>query len=110
MSGLSRPLPLKGHTDKVTALSWCQKRQILYSGSWDNSIRSWDLELPDKELLIFKGHEQSVYGVVVSEDGRHLYSGSFDSSVRIWDTDTAQTLNVIKLPRFHTHNRHAYKR
>ena len=71
---------LSGHTDKVTVLAYHQ--DVLYSGSWDETIRSWDLQT-NRALTVFVGHTGSIYALCLDEDT--LYSGSFDCTVRSWN-------------------------
>ena len=50
---------LSGHTGTVTALSKCEKLNCLVSGSWDGSVRLWDLK-EEKELAKYTGHKTEV--------------------------------------------------
>ncbi|ETO12255.1 WD-40 repeat protein [Reticulomyxa filosa] len=71
------------------------------SGSWDNTIRLWDIETT-KELTIFKGHEGCVRSIKYSQyETNIICSGSEDKSVRLWDIRSKQEIHVF---RGHTNN------
>ena len=85
---MRRPLALRGHTDKVTCLTYDERTGFVFSGSWDNTIRGWRIDAGSSNRaitnnLVFTGHTSSVYAVAV--DGNWLISGSFDDSVRLWN-------------------------
>ena len=54
----------------------------LFSGSWDKTIRVWDLNTLEciKEL---EGHTEAVLALAVGNG--QLVSGSYDTTVRFWD-------------------------
>jgi WD40 repeat protein len=57
---------------------------MLASGSWDRTIRFWDMT--GKELTMLKGHEDEVTTVAFSADGKWLASGSRDGTALVWMT------------------------
>jgi len=56
----------------------------LASGSWDNTIRVWDVA-SGAELATLRGHTERVSSVTFSLDGTRLASGSDDKTVKVWD-------------------------
>ncbi|ETO04409.1 ribosome assembly protein 4 [Reticulomyxa filosa] len=66
------------------------------SGSWDKSIRIWDIETP-KELIVIKGHQGTVRCVKYGSNEllNTLLSGSYDKSVRLWDIRSGQQIQVF---------------
>ncbi|MBV9352216.1 MAG: hypothetical protein JOZ23_11885, partial [Mycobacterium sp.] len=66
---------------------------ILASGSFDGTVRLWDLTdsaHPGPLGQPLTGHTGPVWSVAFSPDGHTLASGSSDSTVRLWDlTDSA---------------------
>src|SRR5262249_38188248 len=71
--------------------------RYLASGSFDSTIKVWDLEAlaqdPKAEPATLRGHAGSIYGLTFSTDGRHLASGSGyadHGEVKIWDASLWQ--------------------
>ena len=62
----------------------------LVSGSYDKTIRLWDVE-NGKLLLTLEGHTDAVYAMVVLPCGK-LATSSADKSIRIWDTKKGECL------------------
>jgi WD40 repeat protein len=61
----------------------------LASGSYDSTVRIWDLH--KNESLTLQGHEREVRALAVLPDGR-LASGSDDGTVRVWDLHKNETV------------------
>jgi WD40 repeat protein len=56
----------------------------LYSGSWDRTIKAWDLDA-GKEALTLRGHVGPVTSLVLSSDGKRLFSASYDRTIKVWN-------------------------
>jgi WD40 repeat protein len=69
------PLVLKGHTDSVFALAFSPDGKTLASGSFDKTIKLWDVA-SGKELKTFTGHTKEVVSVAFSPDGKRLASAA----------------------------------
>jgi len=57
------------------------------SGSYDHTVRVWDLET-GRCTATLGGHTNFVNAVAVDEAGRRVVSGSHDRTVRVWDLST----------------------
>jgi WD40 repeat protein len=77
-SGTSRVL--NGHAARVYSVCAMPDGRLA-SGSWDNTVRIWNLSGTSHVL---NGHTANVNSVCALPDGR-LASGSTDRTVRIWD-------------------------
>ena len=76
---------LKGHTLGVTTLCYSPDGKQLASGSWDKTVRLWDIAT-GKSVATLKGHTNKIRHVAYSIDGKSLASASIDGTVRLWDT------------------------
>ncbi|KAI5059413.1 hypothetical protein GOP47_0025732 [Adiantum capillus-veneris] len=76
-------ITLEGHTQCVSAVSWGQRDSIV-SASWDQSIRSWDVETNiNTETLI---GPKALHCLSVGGDNMALFAaGGADPILRIWD-------------------------
>ena len=73
---VGKPLKsLHGHNHFVSSLALNSDGTKLVSGSWDRTIRLWDVQ-SSKSDLIFKGHSKDVLSVAFSHDERLIFSGS----------------------------------
>jgi WD40 repeat protein len=73
---LTPSITLKGHQDKIVSVSYFPDGQRMISGSWDRTVRQWDLKT-GKEIVEARGvYEEEVLAVEVSRNGRWVATGS----------------------------------
>ena len=74
-----------GHNHFVSSLALNSDNTKLVSGSWDKTIRLWDIESCKSDLL-FRGHTKDVLSVGFSHDERLIFSGAMDNTLKYWNT------------------------
>jgi len=80
---------LSGHKDIVRAVAITPDGQIMVSGSYDKTIRLW--ELPSGKLLrTLSGHTHRVTCIATSPDGRLLVSSSYDRTIKLWELPSGE--------------------
>ncbi|MEH2117047.1 serine/threonine-protein kinase [Nostoc sp.] len=79
-----------GKSAKVAELNW----GILASGSWDNTIKLWDVNT-GKEIRTLVGHANWVNSVTFSPDGKFLASGSADCTIKLWQVHTGIEIQTL---------------
>ena len=85
-------LRLADHDDVVTSVAFSPNGRHVVSGSWDKTVRVWDVQTGQSVMDPLKGHNRCVTSVAFSPDGRYIVSGSHDKTVRVWDAQTGQTV------------------
>lgn len=83
-----------GHGGYVTSLALDASAQVLASGSWDNSVKIWDLQKGQASKTLV-GHAQQVSAVAITPDLKHVVSGSWDRTIKIWSLDTGTELRTL---------------
>lgn len=87
----------KGHTGPVTCAavqySAAYEGLHLFTGSWDKSIKKWDLRTGECVATLL-GHGDFVKCVTIFRDT--LYSGSSDGTLRKWNISTGECLATLK--------------
>ena len=94
-----RPKPalirtLEGHRGAVGCVSVTPDGRLAVTGSFDKSVRVWDLESGEC-LRTLEGHTDAVGDVRVTPDGRRVVSGSSDKTARLWDLESGECLRVL---------------
>ena len=69
---------------EVHLLAFTPDGRWLISGSYDGTIRLWDLTTPTARPIVLREQEGPVYTLAISEDGAWLASGGADGIVRLW--------------------------
>ncbi|GMH43600.1 hypothetical protein BSKO_11522 [Bryopsis sp. KO-2023] len=76
---------LKGHSHHVEDVTLSSDGQFALSGSWDGTLRLWDLKAGTTSRR-FVGHNKDVLSVAFSADNRQIVSASRDKTIKIWNT------------------------
>ncbi|TPX31202.1 hypothetical protein SmJEL517_g05423 [Synchytrium microbalum] len=84
---------LQGHTNSVRAIAG--HGSILVSGSYDCTVRMWDL-VSGENIWVFRGHREKVYSVGYCHELKRAVSGSMDATVRVWCARTGNSLHVLE--------------
>jgi len=76
---------LKGHSHFVEEVIISSDGQFALSGSWDGTLRLWDLNA-GATTRRFTGHTKDVLSIAFSTDNRQIVSGSRDKTIKLWNT------------------------
>jgi WD40 repeat protein len=79
---------LLGHLDEVESVAFSPDEKILASGSWDKTIKLWNVETG--EVIRTLQQESPVKTVAISPDGQFLASGNEDGKIMIWHLKTGK--------------------
>ncbi|KAM8954817.1 F-box and WD repeat domain containing protein 10B isoform 3-T3 [Lycaon pictus] len=87
------PIKFRGHAGSVRTLFLCEEENFLLSGSYDLSIRFWDLK-SGACIRIFNGHQGTITCMDLYKN--RLVSGARDCQVKEWDIETGKCLKTFK--------------
>jgi WD40 repeat protein/tRNA A-37 threonylcarbamoyl transferase component Bud32 len=93
-SPISPNLSYQGESGKSAGVVDLNRR-ILASGSWDNTIKLWDVNT-GREIRTLIGHANWVNSVAFSPDGKFLASGSADCTIKLWQVHTGIEIQAFR--------------
>jgi WD40 repeat protein len=88
---------LKGHSGWVTGLAFSSDGQRLASGSWDQTVKFWDVPT-GQELRAVGGNlgkAKEVQALAFSRDGRWLATENSSNAVTLWDATTGRQVRTL---------------
>uniref|UniRef100_A0A803JHG7 Small ribosomal subunit protein RACK1 n=1 Tax=Xenopus tropicalis TaxID=8364 RepID=A0A803JHG7_XENTR len=91
---------LRGHSHFVSDVVISSDGQFALSGSWDGTLRLWDLTTGTTTRR-FVGHTKDVLSVAFSADNRQIVSGSRDKTIKLWNTLGVCKYTVQRLAERH---------
>ena len=83
---------LNGHSETVSCLLSMPKHNLLVSGSYDNTINVWDVNLGTLKYSFNSsknGHSKEIFALAAINDDLFA-SGSFDNTIKVWDVKTGE--------------------
>jgi WD40 repeat protein len=78
-----------GHDEQVTCVAAREGIPIVVSGSYDGTVRVWDVRETKPEALVLRGHEGRVSTIALTRASGRLIavSGGEDEVLRFWDLE-----------------------
>jgi len=89
----------EGHTQPVSAVSFGTSQEVI-SGSWDYSIRFWDIEKAGTSTETLNGNK-AILSLSYNHTSHLVATGHIDKAIRVWDKRLKET-EVCKSFRSHT--------
>ncbi len=82
------------HTDNVVCLAFSPDERLLASGSFDDSVKLWDVE---RGAPLWSAG-QTIACLAFAPDDSLLASGGFDGKLRLWDAQQGTLLEALPHP------------
>eukprot|EP00123_Amoebidium_parasiticum_P001398 comp12472_c0_seq1/m.7413 comp12472_c0_seq1/g.7413 ORF comp12472_c0_seq1/g.7413 comp12472_c0_seq1/m.7413 type:complete len:857 (-) comp12472_c0_seq1:495-3065(-) len=89
---------LAGHEGPVTCLAFNPLSAVLCSGSWDHSIRVWDV-FDRKSAVEVLPHTTDVRAFAFRPDGKEICVATLDGQLVFWNVESGQQVGSIECRR-----------
>lgn len=78
------------HVDTVSALALSRDESLLYSVSWDRTLKVWSTT--DFKCLesVRNAHDDAINAVAISFNDGHVYTGSADKKIKVWKKELGE--------------------
>lgn len=96
-AGKMVPRPM-GHRLRVSSVTFSPDGSMLASGSWDDTVRLWDVQTGELVRELSDADTRTVTSVAFSPDGSIVAGGGStnDGKVRLWDPQTGELLRRLE--------------
>ncbi|KAJ3056133.1 hypothetical protein HK097_007965 [Rhizophlyctis rosea] len=86
---------MAGHEAPISGLAFSPTEGMVASGSWDKTVRVWDVFGRDKAPESFE-HQSEVLSVAWRPDGKQFASTTLDGQVSFWDMSFGKLTTTIE--------------
>ncbi|OWM78127.1 protein JINGUBANG-like [Punica granatum] len=84
------------HKDCISCLAYNHDDKLLYTGSWDRTVKAWNLT--DKRCEdSFVAHEGHITGIIINQDDGRVFTCSTDGSVKIWRRVFGESSHILTM-------------
>jgi WD40 repeat protein len=84
----------EGHSKFVTSVSVHPGFNWALSGSFDKTLKLWDLAKCTC-IKTFEGHSNCISSVVIHPDGKRALSGSYDNTMKLWNLANGKCIMTL---------------
>eukprot|EP00049_Salpingoeca_infusionum_P028036 m.35840 g.35840 ORF g.35840 m.35840 type:complete len:981 (-) comp9928_c0_seq3:227-3169(-) len=89
----------RAHLDAVSSIAICNKR--LLSGSWNGTIKVWDLSTPNiypsEEIALLQEHDCQITALDVHQPTNIAVSGAEDGLIVVWELEHFSSLRSLDI-------------
>ena len=85
---------VNGHSSWVTSIAFSEDGQQLVSGSWDSTVKFWDVS-SGHELSAIACGKKRIQALALSRDGRWVAGENADNDVTLWNATTGQRVRTL---------------
>lgn len=89
---------LSGHTGPICALTFDPIGHHLASGSWDKTVRLWEVFQRNKNVQTLN-HSSDVLSMSFRPDGQEIATATLSGEVHLWDTDLCSLTCTMEIRR-----------
>ena len=87
---------LSGHTGVISSLNFCTG--VIVSGSWDNTVRVWDMMRSDHNCQVLP-HNRKVLALAVSPEKKQIAVAVSGQQLLFWSMDNSQPQGSVDFSR-----------
>ena len=85
-----------GHSDWISSVDFHPTGQMLATGAGDATVKIWDIDNNQKEIISFNDHQNAIWGVSFHGSGHFLASCSMDTTAKIWDLSSQRCRTTLR--------------
>ena len=89
---------LNGHTGPVSCLAFSHINDILVSGSWDNTVKMWEL-YTKKGISETYEHNSKITAIALSPNDKEVAVSTLNGELYTWDIETGSIKNILDTSR-----------
>ena len=89
---------LNGHTAPVSCLAFSHINDVLISGSWDNTVKMWEL-YTKKGISETYEHNSKITAVALSPNDKEVAVSTLNGELYTWDIETGSIKNILDVSR-----------
>lgn len=82
------------HVDTVSSLALSKDGTLLYSVSWDRTIKVWKTKDLTCLESVQNAHDDAINAITVSNDG-YVYTGSTDKKIKVWKKNKGDKKHLL---------------
>ena len=95
---LKRPKKIhENHVAAVTSVDYSPTGKEFVSGSYDKTIRIYEVEKSNSREIYHTKRQQHVTAVGWSLDNKYIFSGSDEMNIRIWKAYASEKLGPVRM-------------
>lgn len=86
----------ENHVDAVTSVDYSPTGREFVSGSYDKTIRIYEVDKTNSREIYHTKRQQHVTAVGWSYDNKFIFSGSDEMNIRIWKAYASEKLGPVR--------------